>query len=63
METYNQSKYRALRAMGRCVCCGQPAEKSRCPKCMHDLTIAVRESNQRKKMRMRSILKELEAMI
>lgn len=61
METYNKTRYRALRSMGRCVACGKPTEKSRCPKCMKDLERAVKKSQRKRLDAMQRRIKELEA--
>ncbi|MBO5706449.1 MAG: hypothetical protein J6S05_05570 [Bacteroidaceae bacterium] len=39
-----KERYWARRDAGLCVCCGEPATKSRCPACMKDLTAASAKS-------------------
>lgn len=59
MESYSKTRYQALRSMHRCVACGCPAEKSRCPKCMKALCAAAVVSNRKRIQREREELARL----
>lgn len=63
MESYNKTRYRALRSMGRCVACGKPAEKSRCPSCMKALEESVKKSRRKRISLLEDRIRELEAMV
>ena len=52
--TYNQKRYRDRRMEGLCVSCGLPVSngKSRCQFCMRKLSIACKDSRNRRIMRL-----------
>lgn len=55
-----KERYWSLRNAGLCVCCGEPATKSRCPGCMKVLTAAVSKSAKLRIERLKNRVAELE---
>ena len=56
-----KEKYWDRRNAGLCVCCGQPADKSRCPECMKDISMASAKSAKNRIERLQRRIAELES--